>query len=230
MGKMKHNESVSIILRTRNEERWIGHSIQSILDLISKPEIIIVDNNSTDQTLQIARYFMQDPLLKDNTNKNYTKIKIKNIIDYSPGKSLNLGIKLATNKIILIMSAHCQLKSINLEKHINDLKKYVCVYGNQNPIYYGKKITKRYVWSNFTKVEKVNYFSKLENRYFMHNAISMFNKSYMTKNKFNENLQGKEDRYWINQQVKKNKKFLYDPSLEVDHHYTANGNTWKGIG
>ena len=25
-------------------------------------------------------------------------------------------------------------------------------------------------------------------------------------------------------------KILYDPEMEVNHHYTDNGNTWKGIG
>ena len=223
--------NISVIIRTHNEERWIGHAIQSILDLIKKPEIVIIDNNSIDATLQIVRYFIQDPLLQNESKSdNYTKIKIKKIQDYTPGKALNLGVKNCSNKIIIVISAHCQLKKIDLERHIKDLKKFVCIYGNQNPIFNGKRISKRYVWSNFSGIKRKNYFSKLENRYFMHNAISMFNKSYLIKNKFNENLQGKEDRYWINQQVKRKKDFLYDPDLEVDHHYTANGNTWKGIG
>ena len=33
-----------------------------------------------------------------------------------------------------------------------------------------------------------------------------------------------------NDLVEKKHKFLYDPKIEADHHYTANGNTWKGIG
>ena len=37
-----------------------------------------------------------------------------------------------------------------------------------------------------------------------------------------------KDRYWVNKLIK-NKNFLYDPSLEA-HHYTENGNTWKGLG
>ena len=45
------------------------------------------------------------------------------------------------------------------------------------------------------------------------------------------NIIGKEDRYWANHVIQKNEKTLYDPiSFEVDHHYTANGNTWKGVG
>ena len=54
------NEKISVIIRTKNEERFIGHAIQSILDKINKPEIIILDNDSNDQTLQIVRLFSQD--------------------------------------------------------------------------------------------------------------------------------------------------------------------------
>ena len=35
---------VSVIIRTKNEERWIGHTIQSVIDQLEKPEIIVIDN------------------------------------------------------------------------------------------------------------------------------------------------------------------------------------------
>lgn len=223
-------ENLSVVIRTKNEARWIGHAIQSILNLIHKPEIIIVDNNSDDETLKIIRYFSQDPVLKNNENKNYTNIKIFQIKNYTPGRALNLGVKKAKNKNILIMSAHCELKKINLKKHIKELKKYSCIFGNQIPLFYGKKITKRYIWSHFTNKPKDNLFSSLENRYFIHNAIALYEKKILTKYKFNENLASKEDRYWANEIIKKRKSFKYDPELEVDHHYTQDGNTWKGVG
>ena len=72
-------------------------------------------------------------------------------------------------------------------------------------------------------------FSSFEKRYFFHNAISFFKTNTLKKNLFSEVLTSKEDRYWINKQVKKKKKFLYDPEMEVSHYYTSNGNTWKGI-
>ena len=31
--KKKNSQNTSVIIRTRNEERWIGHTIQSCLDL-----------------------------------------------------------------------------------------------------------------------------------------------------------------------------------------------------
>ena len=37
---------VSIIVRTKNEERWIGHCIQSVIDFLDSPEIVVIDNNS----------------------------------------------------------------------------------------------------------------------------------------------------------------------------------------
>ena len=38
MVKIEKNK-ISVIIRTRNEERWIGHAIQSMIDLLQKPEI-----------------------------------------------------------------------------------------------------------------------------------------------------------------------------------------------
>ncbi len=229
MVQIKKNK-ISVVIRTRNEERWIGHVIQSVIDHLDKPEIIIVDNNSTDQTLDIVKYFVQAPDLENEMKNKYTKIKIKSVKNYSPGKALNVGVKHASNKYILIISAHCVLNKINVEKLINQLKKFACVFGNQIPVYNGKKITKRYLWSNFANVKVENMFSKLENRYFLHNALAFYNKTILKKHPFNENLTGKEDRYWAKKIIKNKKKILYDPSLEVFHHYTKNGNTWKGIG
>ena len=45
-----------------------------------------------------------------------------------------------------------------------------------------------------------------------------------------ETYPGKEDRYWAIDMVDKGYKYLYDPSLSVNHYYTKNGATWKGIG
>ena len=222
-------DKVSVVIRTRNEERWIGHSIQSVIDCLDKPEIIIIDNKSTDKTINIVKYFMQAPDLELSKKSGHTTIKIKNVNDYSPGKALNLGVKHASNQHVLIISAHCVLNKINMKNHIIQLKKYACVFGNQIPVFNGKKITKRYLWSNFTNRKVENMYSKLENRYFLHNALAIYNKNVLKKYPFNENLVGKEDRYWVNKVIKKNKKTLYDPSLEAFHHYTKDGNTWKGI-
>ena len=72
------NQKISIVIRTRNEERHIGYSIQSCIDNFTNPEIIIVDDNSLDETLKIISLF----------DKHDIKVfKIKK--SYSPGYSLN---------------------------------------------------------------------------------------------------------------------------------------------
>ena len=49
---------VSIIIRTKNEERWITSCLKSILNQTYKNfEIIIVDNFSTDKTLEKVNQF-----------------------------------------------------------------------------------------------------------------------------------------------------------------------------
>ena len=74
-------DKISVIIRTRNEERWIGYVIQSVIGSLDKPEIIIVDNKSTDKTLEIVKHFIQAPDLETTdfqqpVNSGNTRIKI----------------------------------------------------------------------------------------------------------------------------------------------------------
>lgn len=226
---VKKIRNISVIIRCKNEEMWIGHAIQSVIEKVQPLEIIIIDNNSQDESIEIVKNFSQDPKLNYDSNQNYAKIKILSLDKYTPGKALNMGIKNAKGKYIVIISAHCELTKINLKKSIKDLNKFIAIFGNQIPVWKGKKINKRYIWSHFKDVSVINMYSDLEKRYFFHNAIAFFKTSFLKKNLFDEYLTGKEDRYWINNQIKNKKSFLYDPTLEVKHHYTPNGKTWAGL-
>jgi glycosyltransferase involved in cell wall biosynthesis len=222
-------DSFSVIIRARDEERWIGHAIQSVIDFIPNNEIIIVDNKSNDETINIASGFVRSAGYNDNDG-NYTDICFAEIDDYSPGKSLNLGTQLAKYDNIAILSAHCIIKQLDLNALNSNLKKYAGIFGNQNPIYQGKRITKRYLWSHFSSNQTTDMFSEMERRYFFHNAISFFRKETLIKYPFNETITGKEDRYWAKEVIEAGESTFYDPEILADHHYTNNGNTWKGIG
>ena len=224
------NDKISVIIRTFNEDRWIGHTIQSVLDFFPGAEIIIIDNNSTDETLNICRLFSKPKIFQKKINNSYSKFVFTDIKNYSPGKALNKGIKLSSRENIMIISSHCVIKKIDYTSLKKDLDEFVGIFGNQIPVYHGKKIQKRYIWSNFDQNNrKINYFSEIENRYFFHNAFSFFKKKQILKNLFDEELVGKEDRYWAKMVINKKLKYLYNPSLEVEHHFTTNGNTWKGL-
>ncbi len=211
-------DNISVIIRNRNEERYIGYAIQSVLDNFKNPEIVVVDNNSTDNSLGIVRSF------------NFSDITIYNMESYTPGKSLNFGVTKCLNDYILVLSAHSQITECNFDKIKMCLDDYCVVGGKQIPIWNGKKISRRYVWSNFIDKDDVNYFSKSEDRYFLHNAFAFYKRDILIKHPFDEKLVGKEDRYWINDRIEEGMKSYYDSDTICHHHYTDNGATWKGVG
>jgi len=214
-------DSISIIIRNRNEDSYIGFAIQSVIDHIKNPEIIVVDNQSTDESMKVVSLFDKYNIKKYNINGNYT-----------PGKALNLGAKKASNNTILVLSAHSQITAINIEMLSQWFKNnYVAVFGNQTPIYKGKKITKRYIWSHFTDNTEDNLYSKIEDRYFLHNAFCFYQRDFLLNNPFDEKLSGKEDRYWATNIIKKGFNYKYDGFYQkCNHFYTPEGATWKGIG
>jgi glycosyltransferase involved in cell wall biosynthesis len=210
---------ISIIIRNRNEARWIGHSIQSCLDNFNDPEIIVVNNNSTDESMQIVKEFC------------FSNIKIYNVNEYTPGKALNFGVTKASNKNILAISAHSQIINMIDYNEINSLlQKYVAVFGKQIPIYRGRKINKRYIWSHFVDEPTVNMWSSSEKRNFLHNAFCFYRKEILEEHKFDEKLPSKEERYWAKKIIQNELSYYYEPRMECYHHWTPNGATWRGIG
>ena len=53
MNKIK----ASIVIRTKNEERWIPYCLEAVLsqEKITK-EIIVIDDNSVDKTIEIVEH------------------------------------------------------------------------------------------------------------------------------------------------------------------------------
>lgn len=196
---------ISIIIRTKNEERWIANCINKIFSQKKiKYEIIIVDNNSSDKTIEIAKTF---------------KIKILKIKKYKPGKALNIGIKKAKGSIIVCLSAHCipcdDYWLYNLTKDISR-KKLAGIYGRQVPLPYSSDNDKRDLLNTFGLDRKIQ-----RKDSFFHNACSAFKKSLWNKYKFDERLTNIEDRVWAHSLIKKGFHILYEPKASVFH--------WHGI-
>ena len=220
-------DNISVIIRCRNEEQWIGHSIQSVIDNFDNPEIIIVNNDSTDESMNIVYMFKKG---KFNGGGSYADIKIYNIDGYTPGKSINFGVSKCSNDCVLLLSAHSQITECHFGKVQRYLEDHCVVGGKQIPIYRGKKIIPRYIWANFIDSDTKNHFSRSEDRYFLHNAFSFYKKETLIKYPFDESLIGKEDRYWINDRIKEGMNSYYDSATTCYHHYTVSGATWRGIG
>lgn len=219
---------VSFVIRAHNEERWVGHAIQSVLDVFGKKtKIQIVYHQSSDDTLEVIKLF----------GKNFYNINVTSVDEraYRPGLALNHGISFCDTDIVGILSSHCEIISADKEKLSSyfDDDKCFGVMGRQNPIYRGKRITPRYIWKNFSSnVQKKNIMEEDgdSKRPFFHNAFSFIKRTTWLETKFDENLAGKEDRYWAKGLCDKGSYFLFDPEMKCDHHWTPAGATWSGIG
>ncbi|MDO8639231.1 MAG: glycosyltransferase [Candidatus Daviesbacteria bacterium] len=91
---MDNGPLVSVIITTKNEEGVIGRLIQSIkTQTFKNQEIILVDNHSTDKTLDIAE-----------------KMNVK-VYTVGPERSVqrNFGAKVAKGKYLLILDADMEL-------------------------------------------------------------------------------------------------------------------------
>ncbi len=89
--------SVTIIVPAWNESRTIGGTVSSLLDLDypkDKLAIFIVDDGSTDNTLEVARGYAENPQIRVFSKENGGKYT-----------ALNLGIKHASSELVGCLDA-----------------------------------------------------------------------------------------------------------------------------
>ena len=78
----KSKKLISLVVRTKNEEFWIERFLKAVKSQVSSysVEVILVDNNSNDETVSKAL-------------SSYEEIKVTSITKYIPGTALNLEFK-----------------------------------------------------------------------------------------------------------------------------------------
>ena len=196
---------ISIIIRTKNEERWILKCLEQIKKQTFKEyEIILVDNNSSDKTVEKASL------------AGVKKIYL--ISNFLPGKALNLGIKKSLGDYIVCLSAHCVPTNKNWLKNLIknfELENNVAgVYGRQEPMEFSTDSDKRDLFLVFGLDKKI----QIKDSFF-HNANSMIKKSIWKKIKFDERISNIEDRLWGEKVIQSGHKIIYEPSASVFHHH-----------
>jgi rhamnosyltransferase len=211
---------ISIIIRTKNEEKWIPHCLGMIFEQdYNDFEVIIVDNNSSDHTVEVV--------------KRYPVASIINIDKFIPGKAINDGIRASTGDYIVCISAHCIPKDNqwlgNLYSNFKDNNKIAGVYGRQLPMAYTSDADKRDLLITFGLDKK----SQVKD-YFFHNANSMFPRSVWNEFPFDEEATNIEDRIWGKKVTEAGYKIIYEPSASVYHYHglhqhESSSNRAKGI-
>lgn len=196
-------KTVSIIIRTKNEERWISSCLHSVFSQDFKDfEVILVDNMSTDKTVAKAEHF---------------GVKVLKIEDFLPGKALNLGIRNSTGKYICCLSGHCIPTNrhwlSNLLKNIK-LPKVAGVYGRQEPLAFTSDVDKRDLIIAFGLDRKVQTRDP-----FFHNANSIVRRELWEQYPFDEQITNIEDRIWASAMLRQGYKLVYEPEASVYHHH-----------
>lgn len=144
------NNLVSILIPVYNSEKWIAETINSSINQTwSNKEIIIVDDGSTDNTLQIAREFQSKSLMviTQKTNRGASAAR-NNALSYAQGdyiQWLDADDLLHPNKI------EYQFKQIEKDKDTGIL--FSSAYG----LFYFRYLNARFIpnalWKDLSPVE-----------------------------------------------------------------------------
>lgn len=116
---------VSIVIPMRNEERYIGKCLQSILEnnySLEKMEIFVVDGMSEDNSKKIVEQFAS----------KYSQVKLLENPKKITPVARNIGIRNAKGKVIIIVDAHRFLGKDFIIKSIRclqDMPEVWCVGG-----------------------------------------------------------------------------------------------------
>lgn len=108
---------VSIVIPMRNEEKYIGKCLQSILENdypLEKIEIFAIDGMSEDRTRKIMERYTQQ----------YSFIRLLDNPKKITPCALNIGIKHSKGKIIMRMDAHATYANDYVSKCVRYLKEY----------------------------------------------------------------------------------------------------------
>ena len=196
---------VSIIIRTLNEETYLGELLaaiqsQDITDFSF--EVVIVDSGSADRTLEIAKDF----------GARITTIEKS---EFTFGRSLNVGCDFADGEIFVMVSGHCiPAGSDWLTCLIAPLRSGDAGYSYGRQI--GREPTKYSERQLFDKYFPSS--SRLQTEeFFCNNANSAILKSVWNKYRFDEDVTGLEDMYLSQQYVRDRGIVAYVAEAPVFH-------------
>lgn len=195
---------VSIIIRGKNEEDWLGLCLKSIsMQSYKNFEVIYVDNDSSDASIKIA--------------KEYKVNKIKKIKKFLPGNAINIGIRASKGKYIVILSAHCiPANKYWLSQLVTSVKpKYLAgAYGRQLPLRSTSSDDARDLLITFGNEDRIQ-----KKDSFFHNANSIIKREVWEKINFDNDITNIEDRDWAKKVLGIGYKIKYNASASVYHFH-----------
>jgi rhamnosyltransferase len=200
--------SVSVVIRAKNEERFIGECLDAIVDPAAlKPRsIVVVDSGSTDGTLDIVRSFPVD----------LVQIRPE---EFTYGYALNLGAAVSGGELIATLSAHSTpVDGSWLSNLIAPFSqpRVAGVYGRQRPR------------PDATPLEKLGMRMTgvlgdtprlLDRKPLFSNANGAFRRALWLECPFDQEVQGAEDIAWVRTMQEWGYLIAYEPTAAVYHSH-----------
>jgi len=200
--------SYDLVIRCKNEMKWLPSVLESISNQSIKPKkIIFVDDSSTDGSKLFAEKFGCQVINYGEKEFNYSR-------------ALNIGMEEVVSDAAILLSAHCVLyNEVAIEKliEVQDLYSAAGVFGRQIPTKDSIDIDIRDLLTVFGR-ERIIY----EKYPFFHNAFSLIDKSVWRKIPFSTEVNGIEDRVWAYNVCASGYKVVYEPSAVTYHEHGLN--------
>ena len=198
---------VSVLIRTKNEEQFIGETLSVLFSQTYKDiEIIIVDSGSTDRTLEIARKYPA----------RIYEIKPE---DFTWGYALNYGFERARGKYVVNLSAHAlPLADDWIETLVAnfDDKSIAAVMSNNLPCPDCNPFDRRGLLKKYD-IPKQEIWGG--HPYIFANYCSMIRRSVWEEVPYDETLTYAEDHDWAIKVGKLGYKIIYEPAAETYHSH-----------
>lgn len=203
MTRLKRIPKVSVVIRVRNEARWIRrvlHSVQRQKGV--ETEVLLVDNESGDDTVSIA--------------ESMGNVKVLQISRYSPGRALNLGVREAIHPVVVFLSGHCVPRDDNwllsLVAPLSLDDEVVASYGRQVAFPFSPAAVKTELSAVFRSEPRIQ-----SQDDFIHNANSAYRRHFLLEFPFDEDVKNLEDRLMGSLIISQGLRIAYQPEAAVYH-------------
>ena len=203
----------SIVIRAFNEGRHIRRLLEGIRQqTVQDDEIILVDSGSTDDTVSIAESY---------------GAKVVSIApqEFTFGRSLNLGIQVATRDLVVIASAHVYPVYPDwLERLLEPFTdpSIALSYGKQRGLPGATQYSERQVFAQWFGEQS----QPRQNHPFCNNANACIRRSLWAKHPYDEMLTGLEDLSWAKWAQTQGHGIDYVAEAEIIH---VHNETPKGV-
>ena len=209
---MSKKPKVSIVIRAYNEEKHLPKLFDRLKrQTISNFEVILVDSGSQDATVSIAR-------------KNGAKVIKILKHNFSFGRALNVGCKMACADLLLFASAHVYPERDDwLEIILEEFRdnQVGLVYGRQRA---GK--TNKFSESVLLKSWFPNKTVRHQSEAFCNNANCAIRAKIWRENSYDESLTGLEDIAWAKAIQSEGWKINYNHKASIIHIHQE---TWPQV-